>query len=88
MAKDKRILLNFSEDIIAGTLDNQGAFIVTGKKYKYVGGPLLDTTYPVIATHRPLPANTNKLFTSADLDAGKKLSVQTTSSIQLAPIGG
>jgi hypothetical protein len=88
MAKDKRILLEFSEDIIAGTLGNQGAFIVTGKRYKYVDGPLIDMTYPVIATHRPLPPNTNKLFATADLKAGKQVQVQAVTSIQLAPIGG
>lgn len=54
MAKDKRILIEFDQDIITGfEQDNKAAFSVTGKKYQYVGGPLINATYPVTSVNRP-----------------------------------
>jgi hypothetical protein len=72
MAKDKTILIAFSEEITAGAENNQGAFTVTGKRYKYVGGPLIDQTYPVLSTARPTPPTSSRTIGLSQFTAGVK----------------
>lgn len=87
MAKDKKLLVAFDMDI-ANVPGNQAAFTVTGTRYKYVGGPLVTQTYPVLSTDRPVPPNSGKAFTSADLVAGTAVNIEAITSLKLAPIGG
>lgn len=84
MAKDKRLLITFDADIWDGAVGNQAAFIVAGKKYQYVDGPLLDTTYPVLSTNRPLPPSAGKTLTSTDLAAGTSVNVKVGPNLTLA----
>jgi hypothetical protein len=88
MAKDKRLLIVFDADIWEGAVGNQAAFTVTGTRYKYVNGPLENTTYPVLSTNRPLPPSAGKTLTGTDLAAGTAVNVKVSTSLQLAPAGG
>lgn len=54
MAKDRRIQIEFDQDIY-GVEGSQAAFTVTSKVPKHVGGPLIDTVHTVEATTRPAP---------------------------------
>lgn len=88
MAKDKRLLIVFDADIWEGAVGNQTAFTVTGKKYKYVNGPLEDITYPVLSTNRPLPPSVNKTLTGPDLAAGTAVNIKVSNDLKLSPVGG
>lgn len=67
MAKDKTLLINFSEDLMGDvTSANNTAFTITGTRYQYVGGPIIPVTYPVINVRRPRPPQGGKVYNTTD----------------------
>jgi hypothetical protein len=87
MAKDKTIIVDF-DNWINGVDGNQGAFTVTGKRYRYVNGPLIAQTYPVISTQRPMPPMSIRSLTQADLTAGTSVQVAIAGNIALGSVEG
>lgn len=84
MAKDKTIMIEFDQEI-QNAEDNHQAFTVTGQQYKYVNGPLINVTYPVISTSLVPPPSSGRTFASKDdFDAGVYTDTQYNSGLTLA----
>lgn len=84
MAKDKTIMIEFDQEI-QNAEGNHQAFTVTGRQYKYINGPLIDVTYPVISTELVPPPSSGRTFVSkADFDAGVYTNTQYSSGLTLA----
>lgn len=84
MAKDKTIMIEFDQEI-QNAEGNHQAFTVTGQQYKYVNGPLINVTYPVISTELVPPPSSGCTFASkADFDAGVYTDTQYSAGLILA----
>lgn len=84
MAKDKTIMIEFDQEI-QNAEGNHQAFTVTGQQYKYVNGPLINVTYPVVSTELLPPPSSGRTFASkADFDAGVYTDTQYNTGLVLA----
>jgi hypothetical protein len=84
MAKDKTILITFSEDLLGDiTSANNTAFTITGTRYKYVGGPVIPVTYPAINVRRPRPPQGGKAY---DTTAAFEDGVSTDTEVSMATL--
>lgn len=86
MAKDKKILIQFDSDIMSGVEESKGAFTVTGLQYKYVGGPLLNKSYPVISSVRPEPPRSVAEVTSSIFAGGTAIDTVYDNGITLRSV--
>jgi hypothetical protein len=61
----QKIAIKFTQEILGDVSGNTAAFLVQGKQYKYVNGPLIDKAY-IVTKIEPHPTEPNAILLTVD----------------------